>query len=138
VSSSPTTPSLWDERGCDIGSAGREGLSTVIVFYAFLLAGYGGPPLVLVWLRRRALLTRIGLALGLIVMAAMVAWAWHDISTSTSSTAALGVLVVPFVLLVVAAVTFGIDRAVDSTWRFTHPPQHTPVDPAGPPAGRDT
>jgi hypothetical protein len=109
----------------------------VIVFYAFLLIGFGGPPLLLVWLRRRALLTRIGLAVGLIVMAAMVAWAWHDISTSTSSTAALGVLALPPVLLVVAGVTFGVDRAADSTWRFTHPAQHTPADPAGPPASRD-
>jgi hypothetical protein len=110
----------------------------VIVFYAFMLVGFGGPPLLLVWLRRHALLTRIGLALGLIVMTAMVAWAWHDISTSTSSTAALGILAIPPVLLVVAAATFGVDRAVDSAWRLTHPTQHAPAEPAeSPPAGRD-
>jgi hypothetical protein len=102
----------------------------VIVFYSFLAVGFGGPPLLLVWLRRRALLTSIGLTLGLIVMAAMVAWAWRDISTSTSSTAALGILAVPPVLLVVAAATFGIDRAVHATWRFTHRGQGTPADPA--------
>jgi Na+/proline symporter len=109
----------------------------VIVFYAFMLVGFGGPPLLLVWLRRHALLTRIGLALGLIVMAAMVAWAWHDISTSTSSTAALGILVIPPVLLVVTAATFGVDRAVYSAWRLTHPTQHAPTEPTEPPpAGR--
>ena len=62
-------------------------------------------------------------------MAAMVAWAWHDISTSTSSTAALGILVIPPVLLVVAAATFGVDRAVYSAWRLTHPTQHAPAEP---------
>jgi hypothetical protein len=110
----------------------------VIVFYAFMLVGFGGPPLLLVWLRRHGLLTRIGLALGLIVMTAMVAWAWHDISTSTSSTAALGILVIPPVLLVVAAATFGMDRAVALGWRFTHPTQHPPAEPTEAPlAGRD-
>jgi thiol:disulfide interchange protein len=104
-----------------------------LVFYALMLVGFGGPPLLLVWLRRHALLTWIGLALGSIVMAAMVAWAWHDISTSTSSTAALGVLVIPPVLLVVAAATFGVDRAADSTWRLTHPTQHAPAEPTEPP-----
>ncbi len=109
----------------------------MIVFYAFMLVGFFGPPLLLVWLRRRALLTRIGLALGLIVMAAMVGWAWHDISTSTSSTAALGILAIPPVLFVVAVVTFGIDRAVALSWRFTHPTQHAaaeaPAEPTEPP-----
>lgn len=103
----------------------------MILFYAFLLVGFGGPPVLLVWLRRRALLTRIGLAVGVIVMAATVAWAWHDISNSTSSTAALGILAVPPVLLVVAAFTFCVDRAVHSTWRLTHPGEDSGKTPAG-------
>jgi hypothetical protein len=108
-----------------------------LMFAGFMAIGYGGPVLGLVWLQRRRFLSRIGTLLGLIAMAVIVAWAWHDISTSSSSTAALGILVIPPVLFVVAGATFVVDRAVVLGWRFTHRPPVPPAPTRSPRPDRD-
>ncbi len=78
----------------------------------FFLIGYGGPVAVLVMLARASLVTPVGAALGGAAMVVVSVWSWHDITTSTSSTAALGFLVVPPLLFLIAGATYVLDRAV--------------------------
>jgi hypothetical protein len=88
------------------------------LFLGFVIVGYGGPGFLLIWLMRHRMVSRAGVVIGLAALFVVIAWAWHDISTSESSTAALGFLVLPPVLFVVAAGTFLVDRVVVLGWRL--------------------
>jgi hypothetical protein len=81
-----------------------------LLFLVFVLVGYGGPAVLLVFLVRHRMLSVAGVVAGLAALVIVTVWAWHDISTSESSTAALGFLVLPVLLFAVAGATVLVDR----------------------------
>ncbi len=87
---------------------------------AIFLALLAAPALMLLVLARVRVITRRATVTGLILLAALLFWANHDITSSHSSTAAIGWIVVPPVLFVAAITVVVIDRLVAFGQRLTH------------------
>jgi hypothetical protein len=91
-----------------------------LLFLGFVIVGYGGPGFLLIWLIRHGIVSRVGAVLGLLAVLVVIAWGWHDVSSSESSTAALGLLVLPPALFVIAGATIVLDRGVVLGWRLAY------------------